>query len=81
MAETLLSLKNVAVRHGATTVLEIASLDIPAGEVLAVIGPNGAGKSTLLRILGLLQKPNAGRVYYGGEEATSSTLFPYTTRF
>jgi tungstate transport system ATP-binding protein len=71
VAETFLSLQNVCVQHGATTVLDIAALDIHAGEVLAVIGPNGAGKSTLLRVLGLLQKPDKGRVYFAAEEATS----------
>jgi tungstate transport system ATP-binding protein len=72
VAETILSLKNVSVQHAASTVLEISSLEIYAGEVLAIIGPNGAGKSTLLRILGLLQKPDTGKVYFAGEEATSS---------
>ena len=70
MAETLLALRDVSVRHGASTVLQVSSLDVPAGEILAVIGPNGAGKSTLLRVIGLLQQPTTGKVYFGGEEAT-----------
>ncbi len=72
MAETLLGLRNISVRYGASTVLEIDSVDIYAGEVLAIIGANGAGKSTLLRVLGLLQKPETGKVYFGEEEAKAS---------
>lgn len=70
MAETLLALRDVCVRHGLSTVLQVSSLDIHPGEILAVIGPNGAGKSTLLRVIGLLQQPTTGKVYFDGEEAT-----------
>ncbi|MDE2484918.1 MAG: ABC transporter ATP-binding protein [candidate division NC10 bacterium] len=47
-------------------VLDAPSFEVLEGETLAVIGPNGAGKSTLLRILGLLERPTAGRVVFGG---------------
>ena len=70
MAETLLALRDVSVRHGASTALKISSLEVHAGEMLAVIGPNGSGKSTLLRVIGLLQQPTTGKVYFAGEEAT-----------
>lgn len=72
MAETLLALRNISVRHGESTVLQVSALDVYHGEVLAVIGPNGAGKSTLLRVMGLLQQPTTGRIYFAGEEATKS---------
>ena len=70
MAETVLALRDVLVRHGESTALQIASLDIQRGEILAVIGPNGAGKSTLLRVIGLLQQPTTGKVFFEGVEAT-----------
>jgi tungstate transport system ATP-binding protein len=70
VAETLLALRDVSVRHGESTALQISSLDIHAGEILAVIGPNGSGKSTLLRVIGLLQQPTTGKIYFAGEEAT-----------
>jgi tungstate transport system ATP-binding protein len=70
VAETLLALRDVSVRHGASTVLQLSSLDVHAGEILAIIGPNGSGKSTLLRVIGLLQQPATGKVYFAGEEAT-----------
>src|SRR5574341_497647 len=43
-------------------VLDIPSLTIHEGEVLAVVGPSGAGKSTLLRLLALLEGPTEGTV-------------------
>jgi ABC-type sugar transport system ATPase subunit len=70
MAETLLALRDVRVQYGATTALQLSSFDVHAGEVVAVIGPNGAGKSTLLRVMGLLQQPASGSVYFDGEATT-----------
>jgi tungstate transport system ATP-binding protein len=66
VAETLLRLRDVLVRYGATTALEIASLEVQSGEVLAIVGANGAGKSTLLRVIALLQSADGGRVDFPG---------------
>lgn len=51
----------------ARTVLDIAALDIRAGEILAIVGPSGAGKSTLLRLLNFLETPSSGRLGYDGQ--------------
>jgi len=48
------------------TALREISLRIYAGDFLAIVGPAGAGKTTLLRILGLLDRPTAGDLYYEG---------------
>jgi tungstate transport system ATP-binding protein len=68
MAEALLSLHDIRVRYDEATVLEVDSLAINPGEILAVMGPNGAGKSTLLRLMGLLQQPTQGKIYFYGRE-------------
>lgn len=46
-------------------VLDGIDLDIGAGEMLAVVGASGVGKSTFLHILGALDRPTSGKVYYG----------------
>jgi putative ABC transport system ATP-binding protein len=43
------------------------SLGIHAGEYVAITGPSGCGKSTLLNLLGALDRPDAGEIYFRGE--------------
>ena len=52
-------------------VLKSVSLSVMPGEIVAVVGPSGAGKSTLLHIAGLLDRPSAGSVFFGGEDCTA----------
>lgn len=47
------------------------SLDIAQGDVFGLIGKSGAGKSTLLRLINLLERPDAGRVFVGGRDLTT----------
>jgi tungstate transport system ATP-binding protein len=72
MAETLLELKDIAVRHGDIAALRVPRLSVEHGEVLAVIGPNGAGKSTLLRVMGLLERAAEGEVRFHGRAVAES---------
>jgi len=51
--------------RGELTVFEGLSFEVPAGEMLALVGVSGAGKSTLLHLLGGLDRPSAGTVYFG----------------
>jgi cobalt/nickel transport system ATP-binding protein len=54
--------------------LSDVSLSIEEGGMVAVIGANGSGKSTLLQIMSALIHPQAGRVFFRGEEVTEKRL-------
>jgi ATP-binding cassette subfamily F protein uup len=60
----LVSLESVTVAYGHLPLLDQASLQVDAGERIAVIGRNGTGKSTLLRVIEGTLAPDAGTVWY-----------------
>jgi putative ABC transport system ATP-binding protein len=51
-----------------TTALNKVNLEVNSGEFVAVMGPSGCGKSTLLNIIGLLDNPSEGELYFDGTE-------------
>lgn len=53
------------------TALRGVSLRIDSGEYASIVGPSGSGKSTLMHLLGLLDRPSAGVITVGGQDATS----------
>ena len=52
-------------------VLRAISLDLKAGEIVALVGQSGSGKSTLLHIAGLLERPDGGEVVIDGKPTTT----------
>lgn len=55
-------------RVGDKTIVDDVSIDVSAGEVVAVMGPSGSGKSSLLRLVNRLDEPTSGTVFLGGED-------------
>ena len=73
MSEPALRLAAVVRRYrteaGELPVLTGADLALMPGEIVALVAPSGTGKSTLLHLAGLLERPDAGEVYFDGRAA------------
>ncbi len=66
----LLEVRNVDAHYGRIQALRDVSLDLDAGEIVALIGANGAGKTTTLRTISGLMHPTRGTVAFGGKDIT-----------
>src|ERR671932_2398684 len=62
--EPLLRVRNIDVAYGEVQVLWDVSLDVFAGEVVALVGANGAGKTTLLSTISGLLSPRSGSIAF-----------------
>ena len=67
MSDDMLKVENLHAGYGAAEVLSGVSLEVKAGNVVALIGANGAGKTTTLRAISGLLKPVHGRVLVAGQ--------------
>jgi len=63
LSATLLSLGDVAVRYGATTILHDVGFTVSAGQRWGIVGRNGAGKTTLFRLITRAEPPSQGTVH------------------
>ena len=68
----VLSLKNIHKAFGGVVAIQDFSLDLQAGEIVALVGDNGAGKSTLIKIVSGVYTPTSGEIRLDGEAATFS---------
>jgi branched-chain amino acid transport system ATP-binding protein len=66
----LLEVTGVSVRFGALLALQQVSLEVRAGQIVAIIGPNGAGKTTLLNAVSGFYHPHEGRIVFDGQDRT-----------
>jgi len=75
----MLELRHIHQRYADLPLLSDVSLQVAAGEIVALLGPSGSGKSSLLNIVAGLQVPDAGRVFWDGQDITA--LAPERRRF
>lgn len=70
----MITLENVhltlASAAGPVPILRGVTLDVAAGETVAIVGPSGSGKSTLLAAIAGLERPTAGRIHIDGTDIT-----------
>jgi putative ABC transport system ATP-binding protein len=66
----VLSLREVTKRFGARSVLTSVSLELAAGEYVAIVGESGIGKSTLLNLIAGLEPVDAGSIIFEGQDVT-----------
>src|SRR5213078_1278405 len=69
---TLLSCDAVEVAYDKVQVLFGVDLDVERNEIVALLGTNGAGKSTLLKAISGLVDPQAGKIWFDGQDITKA---------
>ena len=68
---SIISLRDITVSYDGEQVLSGFDLDINGGEFVTLLGPSGCGKTTVLRTIGGFIKPDAGDVFFYGENITA----------
>ncbi len=67
----MISGKNIHKSYGALEVLKGIDLSIDKGEIVSVVGASGAGKTTLLQIIGTLDRPTTGSIYFDSQDVST----------
>ena len=71
----LLEVSQLQKAYGGSLVVDVASLTLQVGEILALLGPSGCGKTTLLRLMGGFERPDRGTVSLGGQVVASPSAW------
>ncbi|HPE57041.1 MAG TPA: ABC transporter ATP-binding protein [Bacteroidales bacterium] len=66
----MIKTKDIHKSYGSLEVLKGIDLEIKKGEVISIVGASGAGKSTLLHLIGTLDRPSSGNIYFNNEEVS-----------
>jgi branched-chain amino acid transport system ATP-binding protein len=69
-AEPMLRVENLDLFYGDAQALAGVSLEVPAGEIVAIVGANGAGKTSLIRTIAGIERARAGRILFKGTDIT-----------
>ena len=66
----MIELHDIRKSFGTLEVLKGIDLTINKGEIVSIVGPSGAGKTTLLQIVGTLDRPDSGQVFFDGSDVS-----------
>jgi tungstate transport system ATP-binding protein len=79
IVDGILRLEKVDKTYGKIKALDLVTLEVEAGQIVAILGMNGSGKTTLLRILAGLEDPSEGDVLLNSRKMTSQELRQIST--
>ncbi|MEM1941755.1 MAG: metal ABC transporter ATP-binding protein [Candidatus Nitrosocaldus sp.] len=77
MKVPILSIRDLSVRYGSTTILENVSMDVEQGDMLGILGPNGAGKTTLFNSILMLQEHEGMVSIFGYSNGARKYVLPF----
>ena len=72
--DALIEARGLSKKFGKVTALADLSLELPAGQPVAILGPNGAGKTTFIRMVATLIRPDTGTLRVGGKDVVREPM-------
>jgi daunorubicin resistance ABC transporter ATP-binding subunit len=72
--DALIEARGLSKKFGKVTALSDLSLELPAGQPVAILGPNGAGKTTFIRMVATLIRPDTGTLRVGGHDVVREPM-------
>ncbi|MBM7709089.1 ABC transporter ATP-binding protein [Enterococcus lemanii] len=70
----MLELQNIVKAYDQQTILNGVDLKVAQGEIVSILGASGSGKSTLLKVILGLETPDAGKLFYEGQDLTQCPM-------